>query len=89
MFKANSNFFRGHFDVMPVLPGVVQLFYANWFADEVFNIKLSNIEAKRIKFSNIIKPDEELILKLTNKDNSVEFTYLGDDKIYSSGIFVK
>ncbi len=89
LFKGNSNFFRGHFDVMPVLPGVVQLFYANWFANDVFNIKLPNKEAKRIKYSNIIKPDEELILKLTNKDNSVEFTYSGDDKVYSSGIFVK
>lgn len=36
-----------------------------------------------------MKPEHKVVLKLTNRDKSVEFTYLSDDKIFSSGIFVK
>ena len=42
----------------------------------------------KIKFSSIIKADEQVMLKLTKKESSVEFTYMADDKVCSSGIFV-
>lgn len=89
LFKGNSNFLRGHFDITPILPGVVQLYYARFFAEDVFGIELPHKEAKRVKFSNIMKPDIKVTLKITNKEKSVEFTYMADDKIFSSGIFVK
>lgn len=89
LFKRNSNFLRGHFDIMPVLPGVVQLYYARWFAEDVFGVELPHDEVKKVKFSNILKPDIRVLLKLVNKEKSVEFTYMADDKVFSSGIFVK
>ncbi len=89
LFRKNSNFFNGHFDGMPVLPGVVQLYYAKFFAEDVFGLQLQNNEFKRVKFSNIMQPDTRFRLKLLNKEKSVEFTYMADDKVYSSGIFVK
>lgn len=89
LFKKNSNFLNGHFDVMPVLPGVVQLYYARYFAEDVFGFELPHEEVKKAKFSNIMKPDVNVKLKLANKENSVEFVYMADDKIFSSGIFVK
>ena len=89
LFKRNSNFLRGHFDITPILPGVVQLYYAKFFAEDVFGIELPHNEVKKVKFSNIMKPEHKVVLKLTNRDKSVEFTYLSDDKIFSSGIFVK
>ncbi len=89
LFKESSNFFNGHFENMPILPGVVQLYYAKYFADEVFGIKLSHKEARKIKFSHIIKPDIPITLRLKNNEKNVEYTYLSDDKIFSSGIFVK
>ena len=89
VFKNSCNFFRGHFDVMPILPGVVQLYYAKFFADEVFHTELSTEKVKKVKFSNIIKPDQEVTLKISNSENSMEFSYLGNDKVYSSGIFIK
>ena len=55
IFRKNSNFFQGHFSVMPILPGVVQLFYANYFAKKIFKIEIPCDEAKRVKFTNIIK----------------------------------
>ena len=88
-FKKNSNFLNGHFDLMPVLPGVIQLYYARFFAEDVFNIDLPKDEVKKVKFSNIMKPDTKVTLKILNKENNIEFTYLADDKIFSSGIFVK
>lgn len=89
LFRKNCNFFEGHFDVMPILPGVVQLYFAKYFADDIFNIEIPPTEAKKVKFSNIIRPDTPVTLRLKNLEKSLEFTYLADDKTYSSGIFVK
>lgn len=89
IFKKKSNFFKGHFAVMPILPGVVQLFYANWFAKHVFNVDISKQEAKKVKFTNIIHADTKVVLKLKNTDKNVEYSYVIDDKVYSSGLFVK
>lgn len=89
IFKRSSNFFNGHFDMMSILPGVVQLYYAKFFADNIFNIEIPPKEVKRVKFSNIIRPDTPVTLTLKNNENSVEFAYMTDAKTYSSGIFVK
>lgn len=89
LFRKNSNFMNGHFEGMPVLPGVVQLYYAKFFAEDIFGLYLPHNEFKRVKFSNLMQPETRLKLKLVNKEKSLEFTYMADDKIYSSGIFVK
>ncbi len=89
IFKKKSNFFKGHFAVMPILPGVVQLFYANWFAKHVLNVDISKQEAKKVKFTNIIHADTKVVLKLKNTDKNIEYSYVIDDKVYSSGLFVK
>ena len=74
---------------MPILPGVVQLFYANWFAQNVFQVDISKQEAKKVKFTNIIHADTNVVLKLKNTEKNVEYSYVIDDKVYSSGLFVK
>ena len=89
VFKKNCNFFNGHFNLVKILPGVVQLYYAKFFADDIFNIEIPPTEVKKVKFSNIITPDTTMTLKLKNKDNCVEFAYMSDAKIFSAGIFVK
>lgn len=48
LFKRNSNFLRGHFDITPILPGVVQLYYAKFFAEDVFGIELPHNEVKKL-----------------------------------------
>ncbi len=89
LFPKNSNFFQGHFDGYPILAGVVQLFFANWFIEDCFKLKLPLEQVKKIKFSNIIKPNEVIHLSLTNKEDSVLFKYFDSDKIYASGNFSK
>ena len=86
-FMSGSNFFKGHFDGMPVLPGVVEMFYADYFTQEAFGICCRTGQLRRIKFSNIIQPDMVVQLELIKTESGVSFKYFSDDKIYSSGIF--
>lgn len=88
LFRENSNFLNGHFDKLPVIPGVVQLYYAKFFAEDVFGISLPHNQIKKVKFSNVMKPENKIKLKLNLKEKSLDFAYLSDDKLFSSGIFV-
>lgn len=89
VFLKNSNFFKGHFPDVPILPGVVQLFFAHFFAEDAFSINLSENQIKKIKFSRVIKPDREVILKLKNNDLSLDFVYTDNESPFSSGTFIK
>ena len=86
-FSKSCNFFEGHFTNFPVLPGVVQLYFAHMFAAASFNKKILTSPAKKIKFSHVIKPDEKLKLKLRLNGKNLNYTYEYNDIIYSSGIF--
>ncbi len=85
-FIKNSNFFKGHFEGMPILPGVVQLFYAKWFTKLVFGIDCTQGQIRRVKFSNIIKPLDVVELELKKTDSGVSFKYYNEEKVFSSGV---
>lgn len=85
-FHRNSNFFKGHFDGFPILPGVVQLFYASYFVKEAFNLDCHCGQIRKIKFANIIRPDEKIYLELIRVKNGVSFKYFVEEKVFSSGI---
>lgn len=85
LFHKDSNFFNGHFTGYPIVPGVVQLYYANFYIKELFGYKLHAGQLKKIKFSNIIKPDKLITLSFTENNNSILYKYFDDDKVYSSG----
>lgn len=87
-FYKNSNFFNGHFENFPIAPGVVQLYFANHFIENFFGVELSKKVVKKMKFSNIITPDKKLTLKLKNKGKIFEYTYMANDTVFSSGIFL-
>ena len=91
IFPKNSNFFQGHFPEFPILPGVVQLFFANEFSKDIFNIDFIPEKTKKIKFSSIIKPDTKVKLVLTKGEKSIDYKYVdceNYEKIFSSGTFV-
>ena len=88
-FRKNSNFLKGHFDIKPIVPGVVQLYFAKYFLEEFFKKNLPTNNVKKLKFSNIINPEEKVTLRIIETEKSFEITYLSDDKIYSSCIFEK
>ena len=86
-FLRSSNFFQGHFEGMPILAGVVQFFYADYFIKDAFDIECRQGQIRRVKFSNIIRPDKVVILRLKKNETGVNFKYEDDERTYSSGIF--
>ena len=88
IFPKNSNFFKGHFPDFPILPGVVQLFFAKEFARDIFNLNFVPQKVKKVKFSSIIKPEMKVKLILTKNKNSIDYKYTDDEKTFSSGTFV-
>ena len=88
IFPKNSNFFKGHFPGFPILPGVVQLFFAKEFARDIFNLNFVQQKVKKVKFSSIIKPEMKVKLVLTRNEKSIEYKYIDEEKTFSSGTFV-
>lgn len=85
-FYKHCNFFKGHFDNFPILPGVVQLLFASILIRDTFNSNCNIGQIKKIKFKNIIKPNQIIDLKITRNKSNFEFMYYNKEKVYSSGI---
>ena len=61
----------------------------NKIAEDAFDMNISKNKIKKIKFSRVIKPDREVILKLKNNDLSLDFVYKDNESPFSSGTFIK
>ena len=88
IFPKNSNFFEGHFPQMPILPGVVQLFFVKEFIKDVFHLDFIPEKVKKVKFSSIIKPEQPVRLTLNRTDKSIDYKFTKDEVVFSSGSFV-
>ncbi len=89
VFLRDSNFLKGHFTNYPIVPGVVQLYFACFYINELFGTKLDIGQLKKIKFSNLMFPDKDIDLVFTEKNDSILYKYQKGDKVYSSGQFPK
>lgn len=86
-FDEAAEYFQGHFPQAPILPGVAQVYFAVLYAKKHFKI-IPNISAiKKLRFANIIQPNQEvnLRLKYLQDKNTVSFEYLSPTKRHSSG----
>jgi len=85
-----SSYFDGHFPGFPILPAVAQTELVIRFAARHFGTSISPLEIKRVKFTNFIRPDTPLILKLTKKEKSISFIISSpkNDSVYSTGTVV-
>lgn len=88
VFPKNSNFFKGHFTHFPILPGVVQLFFAKEFIKDAFGLEFTPEKIKKIKFSSVIKPDTEVLLSLKRSEKNVDYKFTNSEITFSSGTFV-
>ena len=80
----NCSFFDGHFNGSPILPGVAQIFWVQFYTEKLLG--LSCIKGiNRLKFQRIIQPGDDCSLELIAKNGSVNFQYLVQDEICSSG----
>lgn len=73
---------------MPILPGVVQLFFVKEFIKDAFNLDFVPQKVKKVKFSSIIRPDEKVRLNLVKTEKSVDYKFTKGETVFSSGTFV-
>jgi len=89
--SGKSPWFSGHFPGEPILPGVALLGMVFDAIKQAYgkNLKISRL--KRIKFKQIIKPNDkiQIIAKEKNDDNSLySFQVMIDSKIACNGIMI-
>ncbi|MBP1590021.1 MAG: acyl-CoA synthetase [Kiritimatiellae bacterium] len=87
-FPPDAIYFRGHFPGNPILPGVVQLFYARLWLRRAFGLDVGACRILKLKFSALAHPSESLALTLHRDTPArIAFRYLRDTTRISSGIF--
>jgi len=81
------DYFRGHFPGFPVLAGVVQLHWAIHFARELLSISSGFTGIEVLKFQQMLRPDDVVILTLRfdPKSHKLHFSYERDGERSSSG----
>lgn len=84
-------YFDGHFPSAPILPGVVQTHWAEYFGRQLLGFagEFSHLEA--IKFQHVIVPEMEvaLSLRLDREKNKLYFSYSSGKGQHSSGRIIK
>jgi len=89
----NLIYFPDHFAGFPVLPGVVQLAWVAYFSPLFFGLAQDFkplIQLESIKFSQVIKPNDELTLTLNWKaeQGKLQFKFSSAAGVFSSGRMV-
>ncbi len=84
---ADCKWFTGHFPGNPVLPGVVQLHWAQFFARQLSQL-LHIKQVKSLKFNKMVLPNADICLRLTPQRDKqrIKFQYTQGEDICSSGV---
>lgn len=87
LFVSNEiEYFKGHFDELPILPGVVQLDWAVLYAKQYLNLAGAVKQISVLKFQKLLRPDTHVKLLVTSTKNSkFAFKFYIEESIYSSG----
>lgn len=83
----NLKYFAGHFPGQPVLPGVVQVHWAEHYARQAWPKMGSFMALEAIKFQRVISQNTELELQLSwnPEKTKLSFVYATQTGVYSSG----
>jgi 3-hydroxymyristoyl/3-hydroxydecanoyl-(acyl carrier protein) dehydratase len=85
----NLYYLNGHFPDMAIVPGVVLLHWVVQFTQEIFKPEGFVCLIKTIKFTNIVRPKDVLVLRLERiidqTETIINFSYSSDKITYSSG----
>jgi len=65
VFPPDGEWFAGHFDGFPVLPGVAQLFFVRHFALRAFGTFPGAATYRHVKFRRLVRPGERVLLEAT------------------------
>ena len=72
---ADSPYFDGHFPEFALLPGVVQVKWAQDVACRYWHLAGSVVGIKALKFMFPIRPDDTVVLRLSRSAGKVNFLY--------------
>ncbi len=88
VFLPDSPYFRGHFPGFPILPGVVQVYFARLALTRLLRGEFRVSRLRAVKFSSIVRPGEPVDFSLRQTaPNCYAFEYrrAGDGAACSSG----
>lgn len=80
-------YFKGHFDEIPVVPGVAQIQWAVHYARQYLGLNLVFSHMEVVKFKELLLPGQQLQLSLhyLAQARKLEFCYRSESCEYSSG----
>ena len=83
---SNLEYFNGHFNNQPVLPGVVQLDWAVKYAKQYLQFPVSIFKSMEVlKFQEIIIPNSNVLLTLNKlSQEKFKFSYTSENAQHSS-----
>lgn len=83
----NLAYFAGHFEQIPIVPGVVQIQWAIHYAQGHLNLNTAFSHMEAVKFKELLLPEQqfELSLRFLKAARKLEFRYYSLDAEYSSG----
>ena len=90
-FHHDSPWFSGHFPDNPILPGIAQLSIVFEAVRNAAKNELKILGFKRVKFKQIIKPDDKLEIKAIQDErdaSTYSFTISVKGEIACSGIMI-
>ncbi|MCU6500223.1 AMP-binding protein [Rugamonas sp. A1-17] len=84
---ANLLYFDGHFDVAPILPGVVQVDWAIHYGRQYFSLPLQFKGINALKFQQVIQPETPVRLELLHDvaKGCLQFRYVSEAGQHASG----
>lgn len=79
--------FHGHFEGLPLLPGVVQVHWALARAQQHFHIRGAFLRLTALKFNRVLQPRDRVALHLDWQADTalLQFRYGDEARPYSSG----
>lgn len=83
----NLAYFSGHFEQVPIVPGVVQIQWAVHYAQQYLGLQAVFSHMEAVKFKELLLPDQhfELSLRYPPRACKLEFRYHSETREYSSG----
>lgn len=80
-------YFDGHFSVVPVLPGVVQVDWALHYGRRYFDLGSGFGGINALKFQQMIRPNQPVLLELVHEaaKGQLHFRYFSDAGAHASG----
>ncbi len=84
---AELDFFKGHFDEQPVLPGVTQLDWAIQLGSKAFGYEPTVATLEVLKFQQLLLPNTHVELVISHNPDKAKLTfhYQDGDKRFASG----